>query len=43
MSGVGSQREKRPIILNLPTTVENATPNNFADQIEWMHTNLKAA
>ena len=26
----------RPIILNLPTTVENATPNIFADQIEWM-------
>lgn len=26
----------RDIILNLPTTVENATPNVFADQIEWM-------
>jgi len=26
----------RPIILNLPTTVEAATPNVFADQIEWM-------
>ncbi len=26
----------RPVILNLPSTVENATPNNFADQIEWM-------
>ncbi len=26
----------RPVILNLPTTVENATPNVFADQIEWM-------
>ena len=26
----------RPIILNLPTTVENSTPNVFADQIEWM-------
>ena len=26
----------RPIIINLPTTVENATPNVFADQIEWM-------
>jgi 2-isopropylmalate synthase len=31
----------RPIILNLPTTVENATPNVFADQIEWMHTRLE--
>ncbi|HVY83042.1 MAG TPA: 2-isopropylmalate synthase [Steroidobacteraceae bacterium] len=30
----------RPIILNLPTTVECATPNVFADQIEWMHTHL---
>ena len=26
----------RPIILNLPTTVEASTPNVFADQIEWM-------
>ncbi len=26
----------RPVILNLPTTVEAATPNVFADQIEWM-------
>ena len=26
----------REIVLNLPTTVENATPNVFADQIEWM-------
>jgi 2-isopropylmalate synthase len=33
---------KRPIILNLPTTVENATPNLFADQIEWMHTHLQS-
>ena len=30
----------RPIIINLPTTVENATPNVFADQIEWMHRHL---
>lgn len=32
----------RPVILNLPTTVENATPNVFADQIEWMHTHLQS-
>ncbi|OAI11408.1 2-isopropylmalate synthase [Methylomonas koyamae] len=25
------------IILNLPSSVENATPNVYADQIEWMH------
>jgi len=28
------------VILNLPTTVEIATPNIYADQIEWMHRNL---
>ncbi len=28
------------IILNLPTTVELATPNVYADQIEWMHRHL---
>jgi 2-isopropylmalate synthase len=30
-----------PIIVNLPTTVEVATPNVFADQIEWMHRRLE--
>ncbi|MDN5558958.1 MAG: 2-isopropylmalate synthase [Ruaniaceae bacterium] len=34
---VGSERE---IILNLPATVERATPNVYADQIEWMSRNL---
>ena len=29
------------IIFNLPATVEMATPNIFADQIEWMDRNLK--
>ncbi|WP_233848318.1 2-isopropylmalate synthase [Paraburkholderia sp. HD33-4] len=28
-------------IVNLPATVEMATPNVYADQIEWMHRNLK--
>jgi len=28
------------VILNLPTTVEMATPNIYADQIEWMHRRL---
>ena len=28
------------VILNLPTTVELATPNVYADQIEWMHRHL---
>ncbi|MET0249339.1 MAG: 2-isopropylmalate synthase, partial [Sphingobium sp.] len=27
---------ERPLILNLPATVEAATPNIYADQIEWM-------
>jgi 2-isopropylmalate synthase len=31
----------RPIIINLPTTVENATPNIYADQIEWMSRRLE--
>ena len=30
----------RKVILNLPTTVEMATPNIYADQIEWMHRHL---
>ena len=28
------------VILNLPATVEMATPNVYADSIEWMHRNL---
>ncbi|HLU70943.1 MAG TPA: 2-isopropylmalate synthase [Nonomuraea sp.] len=31
----------RKVIINLPATVEMATPNVYADQIEWMHRNLK--
>jgi 2-isopropylmalate synthase len=30
----------RKVVLNLPATVEVATPNVYADQIEWMHRNL---
>ena len=30
----------RPVILNLPATVEVATPNVYADQIEYMHRSL---
>jgi len=30
----------KPIILNLPATVEVSTPNVYADQIEWMHRHL---
>ncbi|MCB4785368.1 2-isopropylmalate synthase [Delftia sp. Lp-1] len=31
----------RPMIINLPTTVEVSTANVFADQIEWMHRRLE--
>jgi 2-isopropylmalate synthase len=31
---------ERPIIINLPATVEMATPNVYADSIEWMHRRL---
>ena len=31
---------ERPVILNLPATVEAATPNIFADQIEWFCRNI---
>ncbi len=33
--------EEEPIILNLPATVELATPNVHADQIEWFCRNMK--
>jgi 2-isopropylmalate synthase len=33
--------EARKVILNLPATVEMATPNVYADQVEWMSRNLK--
>jgi 2-isopropylmalate synthase len=32
---------QRKMILNLPDTVEVATPNVYADQIEWMCRNIK--
>lgn len=32
---------ERPVIINLPSTVEMATPNVYADQIEWFCTNMK--
>ena len=31
----------RKVIINLPATVEMATPNVYADQIEWMTLNLE--
>lgn len=31
---------EKPVIINLPATVEMATPNVYADSIEWMDRNL---
>ncbi len=40
MAEWGPTRE-RPMILNLPATVEAATPNVYADQIEWFARNVR--
>lgn len=32
---------KKPMIINLPSTVEMTTPNVYADQIEWMNKHFK--
>ncbi len=32
---------QKPVIINLPATVEMATPNVYADQIEWFCRNMK--
>jgi len=39
VDAIGATAEK-PIIINLPATVEHSTPNIFADMIEWMHRNV---
>ena len=36
----GSRRREKKMILNLPATVEMATPNVYADQIEWFGRNI---
>ncbi|RJN31115.1 2-isopropylmalate synthase [Nesterenkonia natronophila] len=36
---LGATAEK-PVIVNLPATVEMSTPDVYADSIEWMHRNL---
>lgn len=40
MTSLWDAAPDRPVILNLPATVEIATPNVYADQIEYMHKNL---
>ncbi|RKJ06046.1 2-isopropylmalate synthase [bacterium D16-54] len=37
----GQATPERPIIFNLPSTVEMTTPNVYGDQIEWMNLNFK--
>ncbi len=37
----GQATPERPIIFNLPSTVEMNTPNVYADQIEWMNKHFK--
>ncbi len=36
----GATKDNR-VIINLPATVEVATPNVYADQVEWMHRSLE--
>ncbi|TXF12604.1 2-isopropylmalate synthase [Pelomicrobium methylotrophicum] len=40
VTAVMAPTPERKLILNLPATVEVATPNVYADQIEWMHRHL---
>ncbi|WP_336631657.1 MULTISPECIES: 2-isopropylmalate synthase [unclassified Microbacterium] len=40
MTAAWEATPERPVILNLPATVEIATPNVYADQIEHMHRSL---
>ncbi|MGA5539425.1 2-isopropylmalate synthase [Mycolicibacterium nivoides] len=40
VTGLWQATPDRPVILNLPATVEIATPNVYADQIEYMHRNV---
>ncbi|MGE3664741.1 MAG: 2-isopropylmalate synthase, partial [Pseudonocardia sp.] len=41
VSAIWQPRPESPMIVNLPATVEMATPNVYADSIEWMHRNLE--
>ncbi|NWN91446.1 2-isopropylmalate synthase [Marinobacter adhaerens] len=41
VSDVWRPDEGQPVIINLPATVEMATPNVFADQIEWVCDNIR--
>ena len=40
LTGLWDASPDRPVVHNLPATVEIATPNVYADQIEYMHRHL---
>ncbi|WP_330183933.1 2-isopropylmalate synthase [Nocardia sp. NBC_01503] len=40
VSAIIAPTPDKPLIINLPATVEMATPNVYADSIEWMSRNL---
>src|SRR5918993_3265222 len=40
VSAIWQPTAESPMIVNLPATVEMATPNVYADSIEWMHRHL---
>ncbi|MBB5958949.1 2-isopropylmalate synthase [Saccharothrix tamanrassetensis] len=40
VSAIVAPTPEKPLIINLPATVEMATPNVYADSIEWMSRNL---
>ena len=41
VSAIWQPTPESPMIVNLPATVEMATPNVYADSIEWMHRHLE--
>ena len=41
VNNIWHESNKNKTIINLPATVELATPNIYADQIQWMNENLK--
>ena len=41
VSALWQPTKDNPMIVNLPATVEMATPNVYADSIEWMNRNLE--
>ena len=40
VAGVWEPTRQRPMIVNLPATVEMSTPNVYADRIEWFSTHV---